>query len=605
LSEIRVLPGEVINQIAAGEVVERPASVVKELVENALDAEAGDVRIAIRGGGIDWIRVLDDGCGMSPADARLAFVRHATSKIREAADLERVGSLGFRGEALPSIASVARVRMRTRRPQDALGLELEGEGRGIERVREIACAAGTRVEVAELFRDLPARRKFLKSPTTEASHILRWLERMALARCDVRFELERDDRACALFLPTSDPRERAVAVLPAGIGERLLPVEGELPWVRLRGLASPTDLMRGASDDIHVFVNGRPVRDRLLLFAVREAYRDALPTGRHPVVVLFAQVDPGEVDVNVHPAKTEVRFRDSRAITGLIRSALRGGVGLRPRSSAAVPAGWAGQGAGSSAGYGLFADASDPAPVQWSAAAPDAGGPGTGALDSREPARTGWGAASDRAYAPPASFAALRYVGQVLGGYLVLEDAHRVLILDQHAAHERVLFERLWQSARQGKVERQTLLTPEWIELEHSAADALLAHRERLERAGFEVEPGPPSLGARARLCLRAVPALGAGRPADWQALLAQTAATLRDPQAGEVRDGLEGRLHQILATSACHAAVRQGDRLDAREVVALLRGLDEAAWFANCPHGRPIAASLERSELERRLLRR
>ncbi len=324
---IQVLSEEIANRIAAGEVIERPASVVKELVENSLDAEAARVEVAIKGGGVRWICVTDDGSGLGPEDAEFAFRRHATSKIASAEDLSHVDTLGFRGEALPSILSVARIRMRTRLRGAPAGVELLGEGERVTEVHSVGCPEGTRIEVAELFGRVPARRKFLKSDITEGAHILRWLERIALVRPDVHFALEREGRPVLQLPPTRDPRERVVAVVPPSIGETLVSVDGEGPGARVRGFTSPTDVSRASTGDIYVYVNARPVRDRLLMQAVRDAYRDALPPGRHPVVVLFVQVEPEEVDLNVHPAKWEVRFRDPGAIYRLVRGSLARAVG--------------------------------------------------------------------------------------------------------------------------------------------------------------------------------------------------------------------------------------------------------------------------------------
>ena len=387
MGKVRVLPSDLVNQIAAGEVVERPASIVKELVENALDAQATQIRVAIREGGIAWISVSDDGTGMSGEDALLAFERHATSKLETAGDLARVTSLGFRGEALPSIASVAAVRMRTRCAGDALGTELAGDGAGIVRSAPVACLEGTTIEVAELFGRVPARRKFLKSALTEASHVVQWLARIALARPDVRFELERDGRRALLWLPTRDARERVIAVLPPGAGDGLLSVDGEIAGLRVTGYVSPTHVLRSGPSDMHVYVNGRPVRDRLLQFAVRDAYRDALPPGRYPVVVLYLQVEPGEVDVNVHPAKWEVRFRDPGAVTGLLRraigAAVRVGGSARPLASY-VPSTDSGAGLASdfSLADGFFASA-QPFDTPGSPAVSDA----PGRPDDRDDAR--------------------------------------------------------------------------------------------------------------------------------------------------------------------------------------------------------------------------
>ena len=585
MPKVRILPSDLVNQIAAGEVVERPASVVKELVENSLDAGATQIRVAIRDGGISAITVSDDGCGLSREDALLAFERHATSKLASHKDLERIETLGFRGEALPSIASVARVRMCTRRREDALGTELVGQGAGIESAKPIACAEGTSLEVAELFGRVPARRKFLKSAVTEASQVSRWLERMALARPDVRFELERDGRRSALWLPTAEPRERVIAVLAPGTGEALVPVAAEQGGLALRGFVSPTHVMRSGPSDLFLYVNGRPVRDRLLQFAVRDAYRDALPPGRYPIAVLFVGADPEQVDVNVHPAKWEVRFRDPRAVTDLLRRAI--GAAVRGASASRPPAPFLAPHPAASAAREL---------------APPAGFFGGSAVAD----------APAEAYRPsespgaPYVFSSLRYLGQALGLYLVLESDDGLVLLDQHAAHERVLFERLRRAFAEDKLERQELLLPLELELARDDAETLAAHESLLERAGIELEPGPPGPRGTVPVRLRALPALLAERAGtDWPALLRETAGLLREPAEREARDGLERALHDLFATAACHSAVRKGDRLDAQAVRALLSGLDDEVWFANCPHGRPVALSLDRAELERRFLRR
>jgi DNA mismatch repair protein MutL len=597
MRQVRVLPDDLIDQIAAGEVVERPASVVKELVENSLDAEATRVDVAIRGGGARWIRVTDDGIGMAPRDAGLAFERHATSKIASQSDLASVASLGFRGEALASIAAVARVRMRTRRAEDALGVELAGEGAGISRVSQVACPEGTSVEVAELFERIPARLKFLKSPVTESGQIVRWLERIALARPDIRLSLERDDKPSFLFLPTADPRERAIAVLPPRVGSSLVGVEGQTGNASLRGYATPTDVFRGSTADIHVFVNGRPVRDRLLLHLVRQAYSDALPPGRFPAAVLYLSVAHGDVDVNVHPAKWEVRFRDPGEIRQLIREGLIRAIGLRGgRSStfAQTPA------------HSLARDA---APPELGFTPPRPLGP-----EERVRSRLADAAAvfdalgpgpPDGEPRPRLPFHQHRYLGQLLGTYLVLEGDGALVLLDQHAAHERVLFERMRTALLKDKPERQALLAPIWTELPRSAADAIEGATDLLGRVGLEVELEGATARGSIRVAIRSVPAALAGRSVDWEAMLGETAGQLVDPAAQETRGGLDAVLHGVLATTACHAAVRKHDRLQQPEVEALLQSLDEIVWVPNCPHGRPIALTLGEAEIERRMLRR
>jgi len=449
------------------------------------------------------------------------------------------------------------------------------------------------VEVAELFAKVPARRKFLRTAVTESTHIVRWLERIALTRPDVRFSLERDGKPVLLFLPTADARERAIAVLPPSVGGRLVAVRGKIPGAELFGFATPTDVTRGTTGDIHVLVNTRPVRDPVLLHAVRQAYHDALPPGRHPAAVLYLQIDPVEIDVNVHPAKTEVRFRDPGVVRALLRDSIVAAIGRRAQTSgeypAATPSGW------------VAAEPRPPADLglAWGARSRDTGGEGTAPL---------WSVAAESGEVerPPVAFAEHRYLGQVLGTYLVLEGPGSMLLLDQHAAHERVLFERLRQTLLSKSLERQALLLPQWLELPASSADALQGQAAALERAGFELEFAERGVRGGMRVGIRAVPALLSVRgDRDYASLLEETAAALREPEAFGTRDGIDAVARGIFATAACHAAVRKGDRLEPEEVQGLLEDLDRTLWFPNCPHGRPILAELSEAELERRFGRR
>lgn len=596
MPRIRVLSDGLVNQIAAGEVIERPASVVKELVENALDAGATRIDVAIRDGGVRSIRVADNGIGMAASDAALAFRRHATSKLRSADDLAAISSLGFRGEALPSIASVARVRLRTRLATDSLGVEVVGEGRGVGPACPVATPPGTRIEVAELFERVPARRKFLRTHTTEARHVALWLERMALARPDVHLSFERDGRQVLALYPTSDPHERVIAVLPPGIGAALIPIEATAAGLRASGFASPAHLTRGSPAEIHLYVNGRPVRDRLLLHAVRDAYRNALPPGRHPVVVLFLEARGGEVDVNVHPAKWEVRFRDFNSVRALVRGALHGALRFE----------------GTTRAHGTVHSAAI------SSAPPPAGQPNGAAAGSRGDWSLLGEPGTDLAIGPaarPLEFSRLRFVGQALHSYLVCEADHALVVLDLHAAHERILFERMRRSVLSEKLERQALLLPLQVELTPRGAEALLSSRETLDRAGFELEARPRDARGRMPVVLRSVPSLLTGdttlrrgrqpHEPDWAAMLEETAAVLASPEPDESRDGIERALHRALSTAACHAAVRSGDRLDPRSVTALLESLDREVWIPTCPHGRPIVCVLDEAELARHFLRR
>jgi DNA mismatch repair protein MutL len=590
---VRRLPDPLVDQIAAGEVVERPASVVKELVENALDARATRVRVEVRDGGSAWIAVTDDGHGMSPEDARLALERHATSKLARAADLQRIESYGFRGEALPAIASVSRLRLRTRLRGDPEAHELCVEDGKLLLDRATGAPEGTRVEVAELFARVPARRKFLKAASTEWGHVADWLARAALARPRVHFDLQRDDRPAIAWPAVEDPLDRIAAVLSEDEAAALVAVERTEGAARLHGFVSRPDWHRATGEGIHLFVNARPVRDRLLRHAVLDVVRDLLPRGRFPAAVLFLELPFDAVDVNVHPAKWEVRFAEPRAIHHLVASGLRDAV---MRRSWLAPAGGVGHGgdarpesgrgaASGAASDWVFARAAT-GQLAEIPAAPDLFAPAPGAPSA----------------APGVRFAALRAVGQLLATYLVAEGEGGFLLVDQHAAHERVLYERLRAGWRGGRLESQALLAPLALELGASAASALAASSDVLAALGFEVEPF-----GDASVAVRAIPALLAGH--DPAPLVRSLADELRDdarlgtPSEAGPR-ALEA-LDRVFATLACHSARRKGDVLDPREQRALLDALDTIPWAPTCPHGRPVAVPFERAEIERRFGRR
>jgi DNA mismatch repair protein MutL len=583
---VRALPDALIDQIAAGEVVERPASVVKEMVENALDAGASRVRVEVRAGGRDWIAVTDDGCGMPPEDARLALQRHATSKIASASDLLGIGTYGFRGEALPAIASVSQLRLRTRRAEAPEALEiLVDQGRLVEE-RAAGAPAGTRVEVADLFGGVPARRKFLKRPATEWGHVADWLARAALALPEVHFETRRDERTPLVWPAARDLLDRIAAVLGEEEAGSLVPVEREEGDLALRGYSSRPDRHRPTLSGVHLFVNRRPVRDRLLRHALAEVYRELLPRGRHPSAVLFLELPAEAVDVNVHPAKWEVRFADPQQIHRLLRHAVReavaerrwlGGGGGAP---APRPA-WRGAATGAAAraaGQGDWVFAERPAPD-------DAA---TRALPGLEVAAAP-GDAEGRL-----RFGDLRLLGQLLATYLIVESKDRLLLVDQHAAHERVLYERLRADWRSGAVESQGLLAPAAVQLAPSGLEALLANAAHLERLGFDVE----GFGADTAV-LRALPALLAER--DPAGLLRD----LADELAAEGGTATLEAADRLFASLACHSARRKGDVLEVREQRALLDALDAIPWAPSCPHGRPVAVPIELAEIERRFARR
>jgi len=619
---IRLLPDDLVDQIAAGEVVERPASVVKELVENALDAEAGRIRVELREGGNAFIAVADDGMGMSAAEARLALQRHATSKISTLGDLARIGSFGFRGEALPAIASVSRLRILTRARGADAGHEIRVEGGAVRLERAAGCPVGTRVEVAELFGAVPARRKFLKKPATEWGHAIDWLGRLAMALPGVHFEVVRDDREAAVWPATRDARDRIERVLGREQATGLLDAEWEEPAGHVHAWASPPDRTRASASAVHLYVNGRPVRDRLLRHAVLDAYRDWLPRGRYPSAVVFLTVDPARVDVNVHPAKWEVRFEDPQAVHRLIRHALReamagrahlGGhaavapiAGANPggsptqgqvgaaRSGPPVPSGAAGtrRGPGQPPAVARAAAADDAGPSDWLLA----GHRDTSAADRVADAGTGAGEAiAERA---GIALARLRLVGQMLASYLVLESDEGMILVDQHAAHERVLYERLRSGWLSAGVERQGLLLPAQVELDPLAVDALEEAADTVARLGFEVD----RFGEGA-VMVRAIPALLAGR--DPAALVRDLAEELAR-SGGAVEPGvaatrLVAAADRVLATLACHSARRFGDVLPEAEQRAILEGLDAIPWAPTCPHGRPVATRIDRGEIERR----
>jgi DNA mismatch repair protein MutL len=583
---IERLASEVVDQIAAGEVVERPASVLKELVENAVDAGAQRVRVELRGGGRELIAVSDDGHGMSAAEARLALERHATSKLRALDDLLGIASFGFRGEALPAIASVSRFRLRTRARGSEAGVELEVHAGALVAERACGTAEGTRIEVAELFANVPARRKFLKAPSTEWGHASDWLGRAALALPHVHFDVARDDHPAFSWPAVSDSVERIAAVLGEDDAAALVAAQHEAGGLALRGFVSRPEAHRATGSGIHLFVNGRPVRDRLLRHALLQSYRDVLPRGRFPSAVLFVTVAPGGVDVNVHPAKWEVRFADPQAIYRLIERALRDALAQRRWLGGAAAPNEAG--AISARAPQLPELVREPRLGDWTFARRD---------DAATPAAAqarGLDANREPASADAPHFRELRVIGQLLGTYVLLEGRDGLLLVDQHAAHERVLYERLRASWLAGKLPRQALLVPSSYALPPAQVAACERHAAWLAQLGFEVEAFGES-----SVVLRAVPELFASR--DPQPLLRELAEQL-------VREGGEARTQRPLdaadrffATVACHAARRAGDVLPHDELRALVAELDTIPWAPTCPHGRPVATPLARSEIERR----
>ena len=587
---IRRLPEHLVNRIAAGEVVERPASALKEIVENALDAGATRIAIRLSNGGLDRIEVSDDGCGMTAEDIALAVERHATSKLPDDA-IENVATLGFRGEALPSIASVARLSIDSR-PMGSDGWNRTIDNGALVAEGPAALPPGTRVTVEQLFARVPARRKFLRSPKAEYAACLDCVRRLAMAHPAVAFSLEHDGRR-ALGVQAGDGREDRVAALTdRALADNHVIVSLEREGIRLTGVASLPTYNRGVGDHQFLFVNGRPVRDRLLVGAVRGAYADMLARDRHPVVALFLDVPPLEVDVNVHPAKTEVRFRDPALIRGMIVSGLRRALdaeGFRSVQQADVA--------------GLSAWKAEPVsptpigamPIFEAADVLASYRPPSSMLADRRP---GFLTPPPQARAEPAaapapegqSFPLGVARGQVARTYIVAEAEDGLVIVDQHAAHERLTLERMRRGMEGQGVAAQALLLPEVVELDEPACDRLEARIEELKVFGLELERFGPSA-----ILVRATPAmLGQG---DVQGLVSDLADDLA---AYDSALSLKERIDLVAATMACHGSVRAGRVLSVAEMNALLREMEVTPRSGQCNHGRPTWVKLGHGDIEK-----
>ncbi|MEA3051213.1 MAG: mismatch repair protein MutL [Sphingomonadales bacterium] len=591
---IRRLPEHLVNRIAAGEVVERPASALKELVENAIDAGATRISISLAGGGTERVEVADDGCGMSPADMALALERHATSKL-PGDEIEAVTTLGFRGEALPSIASVARLAVESRvRGQDGWSRivdngRLEGEG-------PAALPPGTRIRVENLFARVPARRKFLRSGRSEYAACLDVVKRLAMARPDIGFTLEHDGRRTLAVQPGEDRPGRVAALTDRALHENSVAIDYDRGPARLGGVAGLPTFNRGVSDHQYLFVNGRPVKDRLLIGAVRAAYQDLLARDRHPVVALFIDLPGDEVDVNVHPAKTEVRFRDPAGIRGLIVGGLRHALdsaGFRSVQRAAADVPWQNPPRHPSEGWGpsglwtpAFAGVTERAAGVTDGATGRVAEPH--AFYDFAPAARG-----ESAFAPPPeahSFPLGVARGQVAATYIVAEAEDGLILVDQHAAHERLVLERMRKAMANGGVARQALLLPEVVELDEPACDRLEARAAELTEMGLELE----RFGARAIL-VRATPAiLGNGDVKGLVTDLADELAAFDDALA------LREKLDHVAATMACHGSVRAGRILSVAEMNALLREMEVTPHSGQCNHGRPTWVKLAHGDIEK-----
>jgi DNA mismatch repair protein MutL len=648
VGKIAILSGELASQIAAGEVVERPASALKELLENALDAQATRCGIEIEGGGLTRIAVIDDGLGMSEEDARLCVERHATSKLRSIGDLERLASYGFRGEALPSIASVSRFKLRTRSQESDLGVELSLEGGAGLTLQPVGCPVGTSVEVCDLFFNVPARRKFLRSAGTESSHLLEAAESLALARPELAVTFKRDGRAVRQWLRAADREERVRGTLD----DELAAVRGERGPLGVEAFLTRPERATAGAQALRLLVNRRPIKDRSLSLAVAQAYGSVLERGRYPRGVVYLELPPELVDFNVHPQKTELRFADPRAVADALFQILS--VELSRSFSLPTPSRWSRPASDASAPARLGANV----PL-FVSELPDASGPGTERARERPPSPPPpeQPASVPRSFEPPpaeqrtlndrdnlpqgsltpvpstmraslapppppdsssvealfaresaalraggatgaaregVAWASLQFVAQVRLTYLICEGAAGLYVLDQHAAAERVTFDRLRREYRARSVASQALLFPVELEITREQAEFIESQSRELGALGLEL-----TLRGETSVSVHSVPRL---------LVRASPERLLRDLLAETMRDGGRGfsaAVDLALATLACHGSLRAGDVVAPAEARALLAALDEADFAGHCPHGRPIVSFTAWTELERKVGRR
>ena len=640
IREIRVLPALVAAQIAAGEVVERPASVVRELVDNALDAGAARVSVEIEQGGIELVRVSDDGHGVSPSQLALMVAPHATSKVRTADDLDRITTLGFRGEALASITSVSRISIRSRTADDAAASLLEAEGDRVEPPRPDSGPVGTVVTIRNLFFNTPARRKFLRTPTTEQGHCVDSLRASAMAHPNVGFVFKADGRTVLELPPGQSPRERAIAIVGPEMESQYLEtsadqfddIRGAAIWgmVALPALARPTNKWQ------HLFINGRPVRDKTIQHALKEAYRGLIEPGRHPAAVLMIEMDPGAVDVNVHPAKSEVRFRDPGMIHALVYRAVRRSLEAADLTPHLVD-GDAAPGSTSTPGLRLTPITPGPSPFSERPSSPasdfvdafrrmaPSGTPGGSRFEFRPLRELVESQAAEAAApngapvlpeghetharmdvgTPPAEMQMAAPVPaprilQVHNSYLVTQDEQGIVIIDQHALHERVMFEKLLARVSVGALETQRMLMPLSVGASPGAIERLPELAPLLERLGMELVP----LGA-ASVGIQAFPSFLLEKRVDPGEFVAEMLEKA-EAEPGRLADGpdaearREAVLHEVLDMMACKAAIKAGDSLSPAEREELLTLRETVDRSSNCPHGRPTALRLSIRDIER-----
>jgi DNA mismatch repair protein MutL len=602
MGRVQTLPEGVINHIAAGEVVERPASIVKELLENALDAQAQTIKVAVQKGGVELIQVDDDGIGMDADDAVRCFTRHATSKITALADLDDLATLGFRGEALPSIASVSRLHLVTRCQTDKAATRVRIDGGELAGVETCGAPPGTSIRVSELFYNTPARLKFLKHPTTEASHITQCFTGLALLAQHVHMSLHLNDRLHTQA-PAGSLGERIEAIFGAGLQQELLPLEDSTDGLQAHGFIAKATFHRGTRRQQFLFVNGRLVQSRPISHALYEAYRTLLPRDRHPVSFLFLTLPGSDVDVNVHPAKLEVRFRQEARLYDHLRRLFQ----RRLQESLSAPI-------SNAVGNGQTAFSTpDPAsrgnvPMMWQTGQVSAAETRVEPDDVPDPSPpVGWPAPTEPAqglklYAgyPEANRVILegRPVGQLHDTYVLLQYPGGVMFVDQHAAHERVVYERLRIQMDDGPVASQRLLFPATLDLGATDPQWVESCLPQLESLGFGLE----HFGGNT-FRLLGVPAVLASR--DYSAALMDILETLRSPTVEDVfEEGLPRLFHRLLTVTACHAAIRAHQRLQDEEMHALMHDLARSNMPFTCPHGRPVLLHVALPEIEKKFLR-
>jgi len=625
-SRIRILPESLANQIAAGEVVQRPASALKELVENSIDAGASRVEIDLASGGAARVQVVDDGHGMSEDDALLSLERHATSKIASDWDLGRVATLGFRGEALPSVAAVSKMTITTRRSEDALGTEVRIEGGKLQRVTEMGATPGTRVEVRSLFFNVPARRKFLKRRETELARCLEVANQAAMANPNVSFVLRHGKRTLLDLDASGGLQARAAQLVGEAAVSQLLKIpRAASENMTFSGWAGAPGLNRSTRDAQYLFVNGRPIRDRLFVHAAYAAYRSFMPVKRHPVFILFLDMPPEDVDVNVHPAKQEVRFRFASNVYDLVRESVAAVLGARPErvrrdfahqevshaapgaaaEESAAPALLGGGGyfgnADAAGDYGASEEGGSLAasPLAPDAEAADTDLPAPASSPSESAAPSAAPSPLERTLEPPhpsdpVVLSECRYLGQWEECFLLFASPQGLVLVDQHAAHERVLYNRFRDQFREGRVDSQACLVPEEIRLRPEEALGIEAHRDDLLRSGFELECAGPG-----DYRIRAVPALLADRdPAGAVRQIVEGLADLEQPVS--FADLIDG----IITRMSCRGAVKAAQAMRPEEVAALVEELEKTPGRWTCPHGRPIMLVMSPAPVRRRFLR-